>query len=540
MSNGGMAKNAAIVGLMTFISRVGGLFRDILMAHFFGTGVVKSAFDVAYRFPNLFRRLFGEGALSAGLIPIYTETMRTEGRREADRLASAVCGITMGILGAAVAVAFLASYAIPSLFDVGDKWLEVMPLLRIMLPYAPLICLAALIMGILNSLKSFAVPALAPAFQNLCCIAVLALVCPFLPAEGPARIKAVSWSILLSGIVQVAVQLPVLRRHGVPLSLAVPRPLPAGAKRVFALTAPMAVSAGVIQINVFLDGVLAMKAGEWGPSALGYADRLVYLPLAVCGTAFSIVLLPALSEFVTRGDGKSFAGDFARTLRNVTLVLTPSSLGMIVLAYPAIAAVYRTGAFDDISVRRTATALVAYSAGLVQAGLHKVAVTPFYARKDTRTPVIVGTAGVALNLLMNLFFIWVLPPSLKPIGIAIATSISSTLSAAALLAILSRSDFAGVRIFSPASFARDAGSAIAASVAMAIPCHAAYVRVAGAFANPGSKLATFAALAVAIPLGAAVYFGAMRLIAPAALRDLVSEFASRRARRRGGRPAPTT
>jgi len=530
-----MAKNAAIVGFMTFVSRVGGLFRDILMAHFFGTSVVKSAFDVAYRFPNLFRRLFGEGALSAGLIPVYTETLARQGQREADRLASAVCGITMGILGATVALVFMASYAIPAITHLDEGWAEILPLLRIMLPYAPLICLAALVMGILNSLKSFAISALAPAFQNLCCIAVLALVCPFLPATGLARIKAVSWAILASGIIQVAVQLPVLRRHGVPLSLAVPRPLPEGVRRVFALAAPMVLSSGLVQINVYLDGLLAMHAGKWGPSALGYADRIVYLPLAVFGTAFSTVLLPTLSEFVTRGDGKSFAESFARTMRNAAIVLMPASIGTIALAYPMTSLIYKTGAFDDLSVQRTATALIAYSAGLVQAGLHKLAVTPFYARKDSRTPVIVGTAGVALNLLMNLFFIWVLPSPLKPVGIAIATSISSTLAVAALLVILSRSNFGGTRIFTMASVTRDAVAAIAASVAMAALCHAAYIRVAGAFADPGTKLATFAALAVAIPLGVAIYFGLMRLIAPTAMRELVSEFALRRARRRGRR-----
>ncbi|MBR0056619.1 MAG: murein biosynthesis integral membrane protein MurJ, partial [Kiritimatiellae bacterium] len=427
--HGGIAANAAVVAFMTLVSRAGGLVREMLMAHFFGAGVMKSAFDVAYRLPNLFRRLFGEGALSAALIPVYAEVAENDGRDEANKVASAVAGVTVAILGALSALGVLASFAVVRHFSIGERWLEVMPLLRIMLPYAPLICLAALVMGVLNSLKSFAVPALAPAFQNLCCIIALACVCPFLPDDGALRIRVVSWSILVSGAVQVAVQLPVLRRHGVPLSLAVPRPLPPGVRRVFRLMAPMALSAGLVQLNVFLDSLLAMKAGEWGPSALGYADRIVYLPLAIFGTAFYTALLPALSASVAVRDDSGFSASFARILRGAILVLAPASLGLVALAAPVTSLIYKSGAFEDQATARTSLALVAYSAGLVQAGVHKLALAPFFALKDSMTPMVVGAAGVALNLAMNLFFIWMLPVEVKPIGIAVATAISSTLAA---------------------------------------------------------------------------------------------------------------
>ncbi len=535
MKNTGIARNAAVVGFMTFISRVGGLIREVLMAHFFGAGVVKSAFDVAYRIPNLFRRLFGEGALSAALIPIYTETLAKEGKREADRLAAAVAGIMVATLGVVSVLGILLTYALVALLDLDERWVAIMPLLRIMLPYAPLICLAALVMGVLNSLKSFAVSALAPAFQNLCCIVALACICPFLPAEGPLRIEVVAWSILVSGVVQVAVQLPVLRRNGVPLSLAVPRLLPGGVRRVFTLMAPMALSAGVVQINVCLDSILAMKAGVWGPSALGYADRIVYLPLAIFGTAFSTVLLPTLSSFAANGDRESFSESFARSIRNATVVMAPASLGMVALAYPIISLIYETGAFDATSSRRTAAALVAYAAGLVPAGLHKMAVTAFYARKDSRTPVIVGTAGVVLNLAMNLFFIWVLPAELKPVGIAIATAISSTLSAGALLAILSRTRMGAERVFSFGSVARAAAASAAAAIAMALACRWISDAIRAVFAAhgaaTGAKLPLVAALAAAIPLGAALYFAILRIADASALRELLADFATRRRRR---------
>ena len=254
MRNGNIAKNAVIVGFMTFLSRVGGLIREVLMAHYFGGGLEKSAFDVAYRIPNLFRRLFGEGALSAALIPVYTETLEKEGKEEADRLASAVIGTVFAGLYVVSALGILATYPIAWCLAPGNRWIPVMPLLRIMLPYAPLICLAALIMGVLNSLKSFALSALAPAFQNLFWIAALLLVCPFLPAEGPLRIETVSWSILISGVIQVLVQVPALRRHSVPLRMTFARTLSPGVKRVFKLTIPMALAAGVVQLNVMLYG----------------------------------------------------------------------------------------------------------------------------------------------------------------------------------------------------------------------------------------------------------------------------------------------
>lgn len=532
MSGNGIAKNAAVVGFMTFISRIGGLIREILMARFFGAGVEKSAFDVAYRIPNLFRRLFGEGALSAALIPIYTETVATKGRKEADAIAAAVAGIVMAILAVACVAGILATYAIAGFLHLDDRWLRIMPLARIMFPYAPLICLAAIVMGVLNSLGSFAVSALAPAFQNLCCIVALAAICPFVPAEGPLRIEIVSWSIVVSGVVQVAVQLPELRRRGVPLSLILPLRPPEGVRRVFTLMLPMALSAGVVQINVCLDSVLAMKAGEWGPSVLGYADRIVYLPLAMFGTAFSTVLLPTLSSFAAVGDYRSFSDSFSRSLRNSIVVLVPASAAMIALAGLIVSLIYESGAFDIVSTARTAVALIAYSAGLVAAGGHKMAVTALYAMKDSRTPVIVGTCGVALNLAMNLFFIWILPAEFKPVGIAIATSISSFVAWSALLAILARRSGDECGLFAFSSIGKVLVLALVSGVAMAIVCRAAAFAALGVFAIQGcgiaEKLKLLAVLAFAAASGTAAYLLLMRVFCPDALRELVADFRTRR------------
>ncbi len=526
-----IAKNAVVVGFMTFLSRVGGLIREVLMANYFGGGLEKSAFDVAYRIPNLFRRLFGEGALSAALIPVYTETLEREGKEEADRLASAVIGTVFAGLCVVSALGILATYPIAWCLAPDNRWIPVMPLLRIMLPYAPLICLAALIMGVLNSLKSFALSALAPAFQNLFWIAALLLVCPFLPADGPLRIETVSWSILISGVIQVLVQVPALRRHSVPLRMTFARTLSPGVKRVFKLTIPMALAAGVVQLNVMLDTILALWAGEWGPSVLNYADRIVYLPLAIVGTAFATVLLPSLSSLWAAEDAEGFASALERTTRNVIAVMTPASVGMIALAGPIIALIYQHGRFDEVSTMRTCGALVAYGAGLVAAGLHKIVVTAYYARKDTKTPIVVGTVGVALNLAMNLFFIWVLPPEFKPIGIAIATSISSTISCTALMAILARRR-GGTPLF---SFASVRGVSIA-SLAAAIPMGIAVwwcSRTTLSLLPPDmpAKVIAVARVAIGTVVGAIIYLGLLRFFCPSVLEELVADF-RRRSRRR--------
>ena len=526
-----IAQNAVVVGFMTFISRIGGLVREQLMAHYFGGGLEKSAFDIAYRIPNLFRRLFGEGALSAALIPVYTETVEKEGREEADRLASAVIGTMFAGLCIISALGILATYPISRCLAPDSRWLPVMPLLRIMLPYAPLICLAALIMGVLNSLKSFALSALAPAFQNLFWIAALLLVCPFLPAEGPLRIETVSWAILVSGVIQVLVQVPALRRHSVPLRLTISRSLTPGVRRVFKLTIPMALAAGVVQLNVMLDTILALLAGEWGPSVLNDADRIVYLPLAIVGTAFATVLLPTLSSLWAAKDADGFAAALERTTRNVIVAMTPAAIGMIALAEPLIALIYQHGKFDVTTTVRTGGALVAYGAGLVAAGLHKIVVTAFYARKDTKNPIIVGTIGVALNLAMNLFFIWILPPELKPIGIAIATSISSFISSTTLMAILSkRRD--GKPLFSFVSIRSVSVGSVAAAVPMGFAvwwCS----RTMLAILPPDLPVKVIATVRIAVGTfaGAVIYFGLFRLFCPSALAELVADFRQRRPRR---------
>ncbi len=528
-----ITKNVVVVGIMTSISRFGGLVRDIFLANYFGTSTIKSAFDLAYRIPNLFRRLFGEGALSQALIPVYTEVRENEGEEAANRLATSVAGAVTALLFAVSAVAILATYPIEHWLNPGSRWVPVMPLLRIVFLYAPLICLAAIVMAVLNSLKSFAISALAPAFQNLCMIAAIVCVCPLIPEEMP-KMKVVAWSILVSGIIQVAVQLPTLKRFGVPLKLSLKGFESPAFKKVVSLTLPMAFSAGIFQINTLLDSVLAMHASEWGPSVLSYADRLVYFPLAIVGTAFGTVLLPTLSSFTAKRDYESFSRSFKQTMSNTIVVLTPATVGMIVLAHRIISLIYRTGAFDALSTQRTANALAAYSVGLVAAGLYKVIIPAFYSRKDSRTPVVVAIYGVILNLALNILFITILPYEWKAIGIAIATVITSILSCVILLFILSRTTENGVRLFSFKSMIRVTLSSLAASIAMGAALFFLTIYSSIAAADSGidtnGKLFLILIVAVSIALGLILYAAILYLICPSALKNLISDFRRRKSK----------
>jgi putative peptidoglycan lipid II flippase len=530
---------------MTFVSRLGGLIREQLMAAFFGTSVVKSAFDVAFLIPNLFRRLFGEGALSAAVIPIYTETLEKDGKAAADRFASRVAAVLLASLGVIAAALILLTFPLARFFaglahadlpaafaflQDQERWQTIFPLLRIMLPYAPLICLAALAMGVINSHKSFAVPALAPLFLNLCGIAALALVCPFLPDDPMIRIKAVSWSIVVAGVVQIAVQTPTLRRLGVPLRFDFHWAGDARLARVFHLMGPVAFSAGVAQVNILIDRFLAIKTGTWGPSALTYAERLVYLPLGLVGTAFGVVLLPTLASLFASGDREAMRQTVERATRNVFTLMLPAAVGMAVLAYPIISLVYqfKGGAFQDESTILTGRALLGYAPGLVFFSLEKVFTPAFYSVQDTRTPVRVSIACMGINVCLNLLLIWLLPEGWEHMGIAAATVVAHLFNCLALVWLLHRRRgliaFGGV--------ARSCLSALAAGAFMACAAYGAHQGAMFLLARHlGFKTTQIVAMGSAIFLASASYLVALRLLCPSAIRELVADLRHRRARK---------
>ncbi len=541
-----IAKNAFVVGAMTFVSRLGGLIREQLMAAFFGTSVIKSAFDVAFLIPNLFRRLFGEGALSAAVIPIYTETLEKDGKAAADRFASRVAAVLLASLGLIAAALILLTFPLARFFagfanadlpaafaflQDQERWQTIFPLVRIMLPYAPLICLAALAMGVINSHKSFAVPALAPLFLNLCWIAALALVCPFLPPDPMIRIKAVSWAIVVAGVVQIAVQVPTLRRLGVPLRFDFHWSGDARLARVFHLMGPVAFSAGVAQINILIDRFLAIKTGPWGPSALTYAERLVYLPLGLVGTAFGVVLLPTLASLFASGDRDAMRQTVERATRNVFTLMFPAAVGMGVLAYAIIALIYqfKGGVFDGDSTILTGRALLGYAPGLILFSLEKVFTPAFYSVQDTRTPVRISIACMALNVCLNLLFIWLLPDGWEHMGIAGATVIAHLFNCSALFYILCRRR----GLISMSGIARSCLSAIAAAALMAGVAYGVHTGATSLLGQHlGFKSTQLVAMAAAGAFAAATYLAVLRLLCPTAVRELFGALRRHRGKRK--------
>lgn len=433
-----VTRNAALVGAFTGVSRILGLVREILTARLFGTSLVQSAFVVAFTIPNLFRRLFGEGALSAAFVPAFSACKTRESPTAALRLARRVLTLVGSLLAGVVAVGIAVSYAAAPFAESGGKTAMMLPLLRIMLPYALFICLAALGMGMLNVLGDFRTPAIAPALLNVVWILVLVVVCPLLPDDLWPRLVAVAFGIVAAGVLQFGYQWIVLHRRGWTLRLEWHGWSDPGVRQVWRQALPAALGAGVVQINVCVDFLLAYWAADWAPSALTYADRILYLPMGVIATAFGTVLLPTFSRQFAGNDLASMRGTLRSSLTDLTLIMVPAAVGMMALAEPIVSVLYQRGRFDALGTVRTARALLCYAPGLIVFTIHKVLNPLFYGMHDTRTPMRISAVGVLLNLTLNILFVITWPTEWKHAGIASSTVISSAIASLILARIARR------------------------------------------------------------------------------------------------------
>ncbi len=519
---------AGTVGGMVGGSRLLGAARDVLMAALFGTGPVMSAFAVAFTIPNLFRRLFGEGALSSSLVPVFMRIREQEGDGPAWTLANRILTFAFvllsglcvaGMAGLAVALARLDPVGYPAQIARLTFWL---------LPYMVFICLAALAMGLLNSFHRFALPAAAPWILNLCWIAAAALVAPALGGGPERQIYAVVGGILIAGLLQFGIQVPALLRLGW-------RPRPdvrwrdPAARRVLGLALPAAVGLGVTQINVLIDRLLAAWIGPWAAAALYFSERLVYLPLGLFATALSIVLLPAYAGRAARRERDRIPADLAHALTGLLFVMIPAAAGLLVLARPIVSTIFEWRAFDGASTEATAIALAFFAPGLVVFSLPKVLVPVFYALEDTRTPVRIGLASVGLNLVLNLVFVLTFPRPLKHAGLVLGTVLAEAAQGAALAVAAHR------RLGSP-GWARIVVSVLRTSAATLAMVAVVVLGYRGLTVLLAERMAAKPALALstlgAIALGMAAYAGAAWILRSPELRDLV-----RALRRRPGRPA---
>ncbi|RJR12642.1 murein biosynthesis integral membrane protein MurJ [Candidatus Parcubacteria bacterium] len=430
-------KSAAVVGSFVLLSRVFGLVRDIIFAAFFGTSLAKSAFDVAFRIPNLFRRLFGEGALSASFIPVFTDTLAHDGKEAAWLLARRVVTFLVVILSEITIIGIVCITIYLHFASPGDRICLVLELLRIMLSYALFICTAALSMAILNSFSHFIVPAATPVLLNLVLIGALIWVCPHLGDTGEERIRGVAWAVFVGGILQLVVQVPVLIRYGYRIGFSF-NWSDSRLRKVLVLMAPAALGVGVTQINVTIGQILAYRVADWAPAALNYAEHMVYLPLGLFATSLGTVLLPAFSQHSARSDFGQITSMINKALRHLMFVMIPASVGMIILAQPMISLILENGSFTAESTWLTARALQFYAPGLFAFSLCKIFAPAFYSLKDTATPVKISLCAIALNFCLNVAGIAFLPFYYKHTSIALGSVVAETVNGVVLAWLLTR------------------------------------------------------------------------------------------------------
>ena len=429
-----MLRGVLTVGGWTMASRVLGFLRDMLIAALAGTGPVADAFFVALRLPNLFRRLFGEGAFNAAFVPEFSGILATEGRDQARRFAQeaiAVLAFWLALLTVAgeVFMPQLMRVLAPGFADEPGKFALTVELARITFPYLFLICLTALLSGVLNGLDRFAAAAAAPMVFNAVSIAAMVSLTPHVPTVG----HSLAWGVTVSGVLQLALLAYAVRRAG--MALRVPRPRMTPRMRVLLRRmAPGLVGAGVTQLNLAVDVVIVSLLPPGSASLLYYADRVNQLPLGVIGTAVGTALLPALSRQARSGEAEAARASLNRGLEFALALTLPAALALAVSGEPIMRVLFGRGAFDERAAALGAQCLAAYALGLAAVVRLKVLVRAFFAHGDTGTPVKVGLGAIGLNLALNLAFM----APLQHVGPALATSLSAMANAVALAAILRR------------------------------------------------------------------------------------------------------
>src|SRR5690554_142394 len=414
-----------IVSSMTFLSRILGLVRDIVIASLVGAGGAADAFFIAFKIPNFLRRLFAEGAFNQAFIPVLSEYAEKKTKAELRLLIDSVAGCLGLSLVALTCLAMLAAPALVWVFAPGfasdpAKQAIIADLLRITFPYLLLISLTAFSGSILNTWGRFAIPAITPVFLNLSLIGCALFLTPLVSSAA----EALAWGVLIAGMVQLAFQLPFLAQIGL---FPIPRPKwkHEGVKRLLKLMAPALFGVSISQINLLLDTLLASFLEDGSVGWLYYADRLVELPLGVFGIAIATIILPALSRQHASADANKFAQLLDWSLRMVLLIGLPATLALVILAKPLLITLFQYGAMTANDIVMSARALQAYAVGLLAFMLIKVLATGYFARQNTRTFVKIGIKAMLANMIFNLILI----VPLAHVGLALATAASAFLNA---------------------------------------------------------------------------------------------------------------
>ena len=422
------------VSSLTFVSRILGYARDFVIARAFGAGLATDAFFVAFRIPNLLRRLFAEGAFSQAFVPVLAEHKNRQSVDETRRLIDGVATtlflalVVTAALGVAVSPVIVYLSA-PGFAGDPAKFELTVLMLRICFPYIAFISLVALAAGVLNTWNRFAVPAITPAFLNVAFIAAAV----FFADHFHPPIVALAWAVFAGGILQLAFQVPFLLRLGLlprwRLDLSHP-----GVRRVLKIMAPATFGVSVAQISLLLNTIFASFLPSGSVSWLYYADRLMELPAGMLGVALGTILLPSLSKYHADANRDEYARLLDWGLRLTILLAVPAAAALAVIAMPLVASLFHYGRFGAEDAWMTCRALVAYSIGLIGMILVKILAPGFYARQDVRTPVKIGILTLVMTQLMNLAFI----VPLHHAGLALAIGLGACLNAALLYRALRR------------------------------------------------------------------------------------------------------
>lgn len=504
-----LLRSGAVISAMTMISRVLGLLRDIIVARYFPVDGATDAFYVAFRIPNLLRRLFAEGAFSLAFVPVLSEYKEQRERAALKELIDNVAGYLALILLVITVIGVIAAPVVMWVFTPGfaskpnarpDLAVE---MLRITFPYILFISLTAFVSGILNTFHRFAIPALTPALLNVVMIAAAVWGAPYF-AEP---VLALAWGVFFAGLAQLVFQLPTLTRLGLLPRLRLRKH--EGVSRVMTLMIPTLFGSSVAQLNLLINTSLASFLAVGSISWLYYSDRFVELPLAIVGVALGTVILPKLSSDHAKADATQFQQTMDWALRMGLLVSLPATLGLVLLAKPILATVMMHGEFAWQDVQMSSLSLMTYALGLSGFILVKVLAPGFYSRQDTQTPVKIGMIAIGANMALNVLI--VLPWYFSGVtgahaGLALATALAGYVNAGLLFYQLRKQ-----QIYQPTQGWRTFLLKIGAAC-MAMTLSVWLVSPANTWWQTASTEARIGVLAGLMVLALSSYFATLRLL----------------------------
>ena len=442
-----LLRSASTVSLFTLLSRVTGLMRELLIAATFGASAMTDAFNVAFRIPNLLRRLFGEGAFSQAFVPVLAATKARDGDAATRDLITRVATVLFWILLATCVLGVIAAPLLVWLMASGlpTKGLDAATVMtRIMFPYIAFMSLCALASGVLNTYKRFAVPAFTPVFLNVAMIAAAWLGAPWFKSQGIEPMYAVAVGVMLGGVMQLGVQLWAVRRITALQGMASvawrwsdirAAWTDAGTQNILSLMLPALLGVSVAQISLLINTQIASHLAVGSVSWLGYADRLMEFPTAMLGVALGVVLIPALSAANAKKDTLEYSRLLDWGLRLVVVLAVPCAVALGAFAVPLAASLYHYGAFTQADVQQTALALASYGVGLLGLVAIKVLAPGYYASQNIKTPVKIAVAVLVLTQLLNLVFV----PLFAHAGLALSIGVGALINALWLLLGLMRS-----------------------------------------------------------------------------------------------------